>query len=421
MKVLVVGGGGREHALAWKIADSPLVTEVIAAPGNDGMRKVARCEPVAANDIEAQIRLAEKESVDLVVVGPEDPLVSGLSDALVAKGIPVFGPSAKAAMLEGSKIFAKEFMKRHDIPTAPFSVHKSFDDAVPAIDERDGICVVKADGLAAGKGVFVCKSRYEGRQALRQILQERKFGAAGDRIIVEDRLDGEEASVLAISDGERIVTLVAAQDHKAAFEGDVGPNTGGMGAYAPAPVVTPPLQKTIEKEILQKTVLGMAAEGTPFKGVLYAGLMIRNGKPYVLEYNVRFGDPECQPLLMLLKEDLVPLLVQSAKGMLEERELIWRAGSTVCVVLASDGYPGTYTKGKTIDGLGKTSGLSEVCVFHAGTRLEGDKFVTAGGRVLGVTAVGKTLEDAVREAYAAANQIHFDGMRMRRDIGHRAL
>lgn len=421
MKVLVVGSGGREHALVWKIAQSPLVTEVIVAPGNDGMRGIARLEPVSANDIDGQVALAKREKVDLVVVGPEDPLVSGLVDRISEENIPVFGPSAKAARLEGSKIFAKEFMDRHNIPTAPFTVFGDLSGAQGEIKNRTGGFVIKADGLAAGKGVFVCHDVREGREALRTIFDERKFGDAGDRVIIEDKLAGEEASVLAICDGTHIVTLVAAQDHKAAFEGDTGPNTGGMGAYAPAPVVSPALRQTIIDEILLKTVRGMAEEGTPFKGVLYAGLMIVEGAPYVLEYNVRFGDPECQPLLMLLEEDLVPILSQAAEGTLEERELSWHTGATVCVVLASEGYPGPYTKGKPITGLDKTSGLPGVCVFHAGTRMENDQTVTAGGRVLGVTALGQTLQDAVRKAYQAANQIQFEGMRMRRDIAHRAL
>ncbi len=420
MKVLVVGGGGREHALVWKISQSPLVDEVIAAPGNPGMEST-RLEQVSAGDVEGQVELAIKEKVDLVVVGPEAPLVDGLADRLEAEGISVFGPSAAAAKLEGSKVFAKEFMARHDIPTAAFSVFDSADAAVSEVDRRGGPCVVKAEGLAAGKGVIVCRSAYEARQAVREMIDERRFGDAGTRIVIEDCLEGEEASVLAICDGERILPLVAAQDHKAAFEGDTGPNTGGMGAYCPAPIVTDELRDTIIEKVLRRTVRGMASEGTPFKGILYAGIMICNGEPFVLEFNVRFGDPECQPLLMLMNEDIVPVLKAAAEGSLEERELAWHKGATLCVVLAADGYPGPYEKGKSIRGLDKVAARPSVVVFHAGTKREGDQFVTAGGRVLGVTARGEDLDAAAREAYAAANDIEWDSMRMRRDIGHRAL
>ncbi len=421
MKVLVVGGGGREHALVWKISKSPLVKEVIVAPGNAGMVPLARREAVSASDIEGQIALALENKVDLVVVGPEVPLVDGLADRLAAEGIKVFGPSAAASRLEGSKVFSKEFMARHDIPTANFSVYDKLDDAIAEVERRQGYCVIKADGLAAGKGVIVCQNAFEGRQAVRDILKDRRFGDAGKRIIIEDRLEGEEASVLAICDGERIIPLVAAQDHKAAFEGDTGPNTGGMGAYAPAPVVTPKMRDIVVEKVLKQTVRGMAAENMPFKGILYAGLMICAGEPYVLEYNVRFGDPECQPLMMLMDEDIVPVLIAAAEGKLEERDLLWNQGATLCVVLAADGYPGSYEKGKQIEGLEQAALNPSVQVFHAGTTMEGDKVVTAGGRVLGVTALADTIATAAREAYAVANEIHWDGVRMRRDIGHRAL
>ena len=421
MQVLVVGGGGREHALVWKIAQSPLVERVIAAPGSDGMADLAILAPISGTDIPAQVDLAKREKVDLVVVGPEAPLVAGLTDALEAEGIPVFGPSRKAAMLEGSKIFSKELMRKAGVPTAPFTVHDDIASALDAIEKRNGPCVVKADGLAAGKGVIVCKTKSEGRNAVNTIMEDRAFGAAGNRLLIEDLLVGEEASVLAICDGKNFIPLVAAQDHKAAYEGDNGPNTGGMGAYAPAPIVTDALAKRVADEVLAPTLKAMADEGTPFKGILYAGVMIVDGAPQVLEFNVRFGDPECQPLLMLLKEDLVPLLRDAAKGALTPRPLAWHDGATMCVVLASGGYPGSYETGKVITGLEEAANIDTVTVFHAGTQKIGDAFVTTGGRVLGVTALGKDLKSAVDSAYLACDEIRFEGMHLRRDIGHRAL
>ncbi len=421
MKVLVVGGGGREHSLVWKIAGSPVVDEVIAAPGSEGIASVARCESVSPEDIDGQVALALKEKVGLVVVGPEAPLVAGLAERLEAEGIRVFGPSAKAARLEGSKVFAKEFMQRHGIQTAGFSVHDTLATAMADIDRLEGSCVVKADGLAAGKGVIVCHSPDEARQAVKEMIEEQRFGSAGARVIIEELLVGEEASVLAICDGERIIPLVAAQDHKAVFEGDKGPNTGGMGAYAPAPVITDEMRDTVVEKVLARTVGGMAKEGTPFKGVLYAGLMICKGEPYVLEFNVRFGDPECQPLMVLMEEDIVPLLVDAAEGSLEVRELKWHEGSAICVVLASNGYPGAYDKNKVIEGLDRAALNQLVTVFHAGTKLDGGRFVTAGGRVLGVTARAESLKEAAKAAYRAADEISWDGMHMRRDIGYRAL
>ncbi len=421
MKVLVVGNGGREHALVWKIAGSPLVSEVIAAPGSDVMREVARLESVSSDDIEGQVALAVREAVDLVVVGPEAPLVAGLADRLREKGIQVFGPSAKAAQLEGSKVFSKEFMDRHGIPTADFSVHEDVDSALRAVEKCGGKCVIKADGLAAGKGVIVCNDKAEAESAVQEMLVGGRFGDAGTRILVEDRLDGEEASILAIADGEKMVTLVAAQDHKAAYEGDTGPNTGGMGAYAPAPVVTDALMRTVKEQVLERTVAGMAKEGTPFSGVLYAGIMICDGKPYVLEFNVRFGDPECQPLLALMKQDIVPLLTGAASGELDETDVDWHDGAVMCVVLTSGGYPGGYEKGKKIEGLDAAGATEGVTVFHAGTKKDGDDYVTSGGRVLGVTALGNDLRDAATAAYDAADKIRWEGLRMRRDIGHRAL
>jgi phosphoribosylamine--glycine ligase len=421
MKVLVVGGGGREHALIWKIAQSPLVSEVIAAPGNGGISGDARCVGIGAEDVDGQLSLAKKEQVGLVVIGPEAPLVDGLADRLTAEGILAFGPSAEAARLEGSKAFAKEFMERHEVPTAAFSVHDDVDSAMQEVDRRAGPCVVKADGLAAGKGVIVCRSAYEAREAVREMLGEGRFGEAGSRVVIEDLLEGEEASVLALCDGDAIVPLIAAQDHKAAYEGDTGPNTGGMGAYAPAPVVDAELAAVIHEQVLRRTVQGMAADGTPFKGVLYAGLMIVDGRPSVLEFNVRFGDPECQPLMVMMKDDLVPLLVASAEGKLAGREMGWHAGAAICVVLAADGYPRSYEKGKPISGLAEAAEIENLVVFHAGTKRDGERLVTAGGRVLGVTGRGADLEQAAAVAYAGAATIGWEGMRFRRDVGHRAL
>ncbi|MDJ0765596.1 MAG: phosphoribosylamine--glycine ligase [Myxococcota bacterium] len=421
MKVLVVGSGGREHALVWKIAKSPLVSQVIAAPGSDAIGHIAQCAPIASDDSDGQVALAKKEAVDLVVIGPEMPITAGLADRLTEAGLLVFSPSAKAAQLEGSKIFAKEFMVRHGIPTAGFSVHDTIETALEEVDRRSGPCVVKADGLAAGKGVIVCRDAGEARQAVREMLGERRFGSAGDRIIIEDLLQGEEASVLAICDGKQALPLIAAQDHKAAYDGDTGPNTGGMGAYAPAPLVDSAMAQRIADQVLIKTVTGMAAEGSPFKGVLYAGLMIVNGEPSVLEFNVRFGDPECQPLMALLEEDLVPVLVAAAKGEITQDRLQWHDGAAMCVVMASDGYPGAYSKGHAISGLDRAAEDPDVTVFHAGTARAGDQFVTTGGRVLGVTARASDIGTAAQKAYSAADRINWKGARMRRDIGHRAV
>jgi phosphoribosylamine---glycine ligase len=422
MRVLVVGSGGREHALAWKLACSPSVTEVICAPGNGGIAAHARCVPVRAEDVDGLVALAVREKIDLVVIGPEIPLVLGLVDKLEAKGILAFGPSAIAARLEGSKEFAKEFMRRHSIPTARFSAHGSLESALAEVDRRNGPCVIKADGLAAGKGVVVCRSPFEARQALREILGERRFGDSGARVVVEDFLEGEEASVLAVCDGTRFATLIAAQDHKAAYEGDTGPNTGGMGAYAPAPVVTKELLAQIEEEVIRRTVDGMAADGTPFKGVLYAGLMIGRRGLHVLEYNVRFGDPECQPLMLMLKSDLAALLRGAAAGSLPSAPLEWHEGAALCVVLVAGGYPGPYEKGKPISGLDAVEEGDALRVFHAGTKaLPTGEPITDGGRVLGVAARGSDVSEAARATYAAAGRISWSGMRMRRDIGHRAL
>jgi phosphoribosylamine--glycine ligase len=422
--VLVVGSGGREHALAWKIAKSPRVERVLAAPGSDGIARDAVCFPeVGADDAAGLVALCRRERVDLVVIGPEAPLAAGVADHLREQGFAVFGPSAQAALLEASKTFAKRFMERHGIPTAAFAV---FDDAAAArqhVREHGGRCVIKADGLAAGKGVTVCATVDEAERAIAESMEEGRFGVAGARIVIEERLEGEEASYYAITDGEYVATLAAAQDHKRALDGDLGENTGGMGAYSPTPVLTDAVEKRVLEEIVHPTIRGMAADGHPYRGVLYVGLMIdERGAPRVVEFNVRFGDPETQPLMLRMEGDIVPLLDGAARGGLERAERPVFADASACVVLASGGYPRDFERGRVIEGLDAVADDEDVVVFHAGTRRDADgRFVTAGGRVLGVTARGFTLREAVDRAYRAADRIRFDGMHMRRDIAARAL
>ena len=423
MKVLVVGSGGREHALAWKIARSPRVEEVLAAPGSDGMEGVARCIPtVKASDLDGLEALAKAEAVDLVVVGPEDPLAAGLADRLRAAEVAVFGPSAAAAQLEASKTFAKEFMERYAIPTAAYRSFTSLNEAEDFVEKQGGPCVVKADGLAAGKGVVVCDGPDEARVALREMMGDRRFGNAGTRVVVEERLVGEEASYYAITDGERIVTLAAAQDHKRALDGDAGENTGGMGAYSPAPVVSKAVEERILEEVAVPAIRGMAADGHPYCGVLYIGLMIdESGAPKVIEFNVRFGDPETQPLMLRMDGDLVPLLDGAARGELDETQVVTWGDAAVCVVLASGGYPRDYPTGIAIEGLDDAAMIEGVEIFHAGTKRGEKGFETAGGRVLGVTARGFDVAEAQRRAYEAVERISFQGIHFRKDIGHRAL
>ncbi len=429
MKVLVVGSGGREHALAWKIAQSPSVDEVIATPGSPGMTGCARCLPeVGANDLDAIVALAQDESVGLVVVGPEDPLAAGITDRLRDAGISVFGPCQAAARLEASKAFAKDFMQRHQIPTAEYEAFDAIEPALAYVREKARPCVVKADGLAAGKGVAMCQTVAEAESALREMMIDERFGAAGHRVVVEEWMLGEEASYYAISDGENVVTLAAAQDHKRALDSDRGENTGGMGAYSPAPVVSEAVERRVLDEIVHPAIRGMAADGSPYTGVLYVGLMIdAAGNPRVVEFNVRFGDPETQPLMMRMEGDLMPLLLGAARGDLDPASEISWGKTAVCVVLASEGYPRSYPKGRLIHGLAPDGALEatddDVVVFHAGTRRAeaGEGFETSGGRVLGVTARGDSVQDARDRAYKAVEAIGFEGAHFRRDIAARAL
>jgi phosphoribosylamine--glycine ligase len=425
MRVLVVGGGGREHALVWKLAQSPRVDELLAAPGSDAIASLARCFPeIGSTHCDALVELARAERVGLVVIGPEDALAAGLADRLREADIPTFGPSAHAAQLESSKAFAKRFMQRHDIPTAAFREFSKLEAALLHVRDLGGACVVKADGLAGGKGVAVCASPQEAERALVEIMRERRFGDAGSTVVIEERLEGEEVSYYAITDGEQIATLAPAQDHKRALDGDRGENTGGMGAYSPVPRVSEAIERAISSEIVEPAIAGMAAEGHPFSGVLYAGLMIdARGRPRVIEFNVRFGDPETQPLMVRLEDDLFPLLYGAARGKLDPADAPrhW-APAAVCVVLASAGYPRASETGLPIEGLAELEREPDVFVFHAGTRRAASGgYVTAGGRVLGITARGRDVAEAAARAYAAADRIRFRGMQLRRDIAAAAI
>lgn len=422
MKILVIGQGGREHALAWKLRQSPRVSAVYCAPGNAGTALDACNVDIAAHDVPRLVQFAKAQGVDLTVVGPEAPLVAGLVDEFLKAGLRVFGPTRKAAELEGSKKFAKELMRKAGVPTADFRIFNHAAEALSYIDERSNErLVVKADGLAAGKGVVVCSSKEEARDAVRRMMVLREFGAAGERIVIEERLEGQEASLLAVVDGHTIVPLEPAQDHKAAFDGDTGPNTGGMGAYSPTPVITPELIDLAVEKILVPTVHEMKKEGRNFRGCLYAGLMLTNQGPKVLEFNVRFGDPETQVLVMRMKSDLAELLYAAADGKLGEIAPVeWDPRPCVCVVMAAAGYPGTYEKGHPIRGLDDAAHVPDTKVFHAGTAKAGEQIVTDGGRVLGVTALGATLPQAKLRAYQAVKCIRWDGAWCRKDISDKA-
>ncbi len=419
MRVLIVGGGAREHALAWRLSQDARV-EVIAAPGNAGTAAIGRNVEIDPTDAERVVAVAKQESVDLAVVGPEAPLVAGVVDALRTNGIDAFGPDRKAAQLEGSKVFSKEFMARHDIPTAGFRVFEDPGAATRYIKGANRPLVVKADGLAAGKGVIVASTAAEAIAGVDRIMRDRAFGSAGDRVLIEECLVGQEVSYHVVADGQRFIPLAPAQDHKRAFDGDQGPNTGGMGAYSPPPVVTAEVEQKILDRVIEPTLRGMKSEGRPFRGALFVGLMIVEGEPWVLEYNVRFGDPECQTLVTRLEGSILPLISGSALGDFGDLHPRWEAPASLCVVLASGGYPGSYEKGKPITGLEAAAALPNVTVFHAGTRLEGDTVVTSGGRVLSVTAVGADIDEAAVRAYEAAAKIDFEGKQLRQDIGWRA-
>ena len=423
MNVLIVGNGGREHALAWKIAQSPRAERVFVAPGNAGTAVDAENIDIPAENIPALIRFAKDARVGLTVVGPEAPLAAGIVDAFELERLRVFGPTKAAAELESSKVFCKDLLRSADVPSAEYWVFTDAARALKFLQEReDAPVVVKADGLAAGKGVIVCDHRSEAIDAVNLIGRDRAFGSAGDRIVIEERLHGEEASVLAITDGRTLVTLQPAQDHKRAGDGDTGPNTGGMGAYCPAPLVDDAMLHWIEEHVLVPTVHALKRSRRPFRGVLYAGLMITHQGPKVLEYNARFGDPEAQPLLMRLKTDLVDVLEAAVDGRLDQLgPLEWAPRPAVCVVMASEGYPGEYRKGLPIRGLNEAAGVPDVKVFHAGTKLSGDQAVTAGGRVLGVTALGESIAKAKLQAYTAVKAIRWEGAWCRKDISDKAF
>jgi len=421
MRILVVGGGGREHALVWKIAQSPLVDHVYCAPGNAGIARQAECVKIDATDVAALRRFARDNHVDLTVVGPEAPLVKGIVDAFEASALRIFGPRQQAAKIEGSKVFAKQLMQRHGIPTADFRVFNAPERAKAYLNMIGAPVVVKADGLAAGKAAIVCHNLREAREAVDRIMIRREFGESGDMVVVESCLVGEEASMIALTDGRAIGVMPSAQDHKPIYDGDKGPNTGGMGAYSPAPVVTDELAGQIEREVLVQTVHAMNREDKPYRGALYAGIMVTDDGPKVLEFNCRLGDPETQPVLMRLESDLVPILLAIVDGTLEDADIRWDPRPTICVVMASGGYPGPYRKGLPIEGLEEAGELQDVEVFHAGTALEDGRVVTNGGRVLGVTARGETIAEAKERAYRAVEQIHFEGAYCRTDIGQKAI
>ena len=422
MNVLVIGSGGREHALVWKIAQSAHVKKIFCAPGNAGISKLATCVDIKADDLDGLLAFAQSEKIGLTVVGPEAPLSMGIVDLFEKKGLKVFGASKKAAQIEASKSFSKNLMAKYNIPTASGQSFTNFDQAEKYIKRQDGKpLVLKADGLAAGKGVLICSSEKEALDALKTIMKDKAFGDAGSRVVIEECLEGEEASFLALTDGKTVLPLPSSQDHKRIFDEDKGPNTGGMGAYSPAPLVDSILHDKIMNEVMIPTVKAMESEGAPYKGILYAGLMIDRDKIRVLEFNARFGDPEAQPLLMRVKNDLVELMLACIDGSLNRHTMDIDERATVCLVMAAGGYPDSYAKGQVISGLEDAAKIKDVMVFHAGTSLEKDKVVTSGGRVLGVTALGDTVEKAIEKAYQAAGKISWDKVQYRKDIGKKAL
>lgn len=423
MRILLIGGGGREHALAWKLAQSDKVEKIFAAPGNPGiaMLKKCSCIDLKLDDLEKVADYAEEESIDLTVVGPEATLVAGIADVFKRRGLPVFGPSKAAAQLEGSKAFSKELMAKYNIPTAFFKICEDMETAKAYVKEKGAPIVVKADGLAAGKGVVVAMTEEEALEAIEEMMGDHKFGNAGARVVLEEYMEGEEASLLAFTDGKTVVPMLAAQDHKRIFDNDQGPNTGGMGTYAPAPVMTDILRLKATERILKPVVAAMAKEGTPYQGCLYAGLMIKDDVIKVVEFNCRFGDPETQVVLPLLESDLAEIMLACATGTLDQADVAWSDKAAVCVVMASGGYPESYETGKVITGLAEADAQENTVVFHAGTKNAASSIVTAGGRVLGVTAVDDNIRAARDRAYAAVENIKFDGAFYRKDIAWRAL
>jgi len=421
MKVLVIGSGGREHALVWKISQSKRVQKIYCAPGNAGISRIAECVAIGADDIQGLVRFARQKKVDLTIVGPEVSLTLGVVDRFEKHGLRIFGPSRKAAILEGSKVFTKKIMKQYGIPSADFHVFRKRERALACVERSGAPIVVKADGLAAGKGVIVARTVPEARAAVDLIMQDKAFGEAGNQVVIEEFMQGEEASFLAFTDGKTVLPLPTSQDHKAIFDGDQGPNTGGMGAYSPAPVVTAELEQQIMERIMRPTVKAMALEGRPYKGILYAGLMITDGVAKVVEFNCRFGDPEAQPLLMRLQTDIIDVIEAVLDERLHEVTLEIDPRPTVCVVMSAGGYPGSYKKGQVIKGLDRAGKQPFVEIFHAGTTLKKKNIVTAGGRVLGITALGDTLEEGIKRAYAAVSLITWPGCYYRKDIGQKAL
>ena len=419
MRVLVIGGGGREHALIWKISQSPKVTEVFCAPGNAGTAAIANNVPIPADKIDQLLEFAQENEIGLTVVGPEQPLVMGIVDRFQEKGLRIFGPSARAAELEGSKAFSKNIMKKYDLLTAEYETFTSHEKAILYVDKENGPIVVKASGLAAGKGVILCRNAEEGRNAVDTIMKDKSFGSAGDEVVIEEFLEGQEVSVLAFTDGNTVLLMDSAQDHKAALDGDQGPNTGGMGAYSPAPVFTDLIRQKVRDNIMFPLVRAMKAEGRPYQGIIYAGLMLTKLGTKILEFNARFGDPETQPLLVRMESDIVPLFEACIDGTLEQCDLKWKPETSVCVVMAAKGYPGSYEKGKEISGLDEAGALPDVVVFHAGTKGEGGKVLTNGGRVLGITATGPDTPSAIAKAYEAVSKIKWDGIHYRKDIAAR--
>lgn len=421
MKVLVIGSGGREHAIVWKVSKSRHIDKIYCCPGNAGISELAECINFDDNNFGALVDFVKYEGIDLTIVGPEVPLSKGIADVFEKEGRKILGPNMKAAQLEGSKVFAKDLMRRYGIPTAEYKAFTSCSSAEEYVESKGAPIVVKADGLAAGKGVIVAETVDEAINGLRLIMKDRAFGDAGNRVIVEECIHGEEASFMAFTDGKTILPMVSSQDHKRIFDGDNGPNTGGMGAYSPAPVITEKLESIIMENVMRPMIRGLQSEGIKYKGILYAGLIIQNNQPYVLEFNCRLGDPETQPVLSRLKTDLIDIALAITDDKLSDINLEWKPDASVCVVIASKGYPGAYEKGKIITGLDDVKKMNDAFVFHAGTSFNNNKLVTSGGRVLGVTALGKDIKDAKDRAYMAIEKIHFNGMHYRKDIADRAI